>query len=93
MKETNCNACQEAFIEKYASEEAASAVENMNFREAGGKKAAVRPTPLKDLFALHNQRITSTCVHYQKTSNNKSLNIMFCIVAKKCIPSVYIFLR
>lgn len=32
---------QEAFIEKYASEDAASALEKMDFRVAGGKKAAV----------------------------------------------------
>lgn len=32
---------QEAFVRKYASEEAASAELNMSFREAGGKKAAV----------------------------------------------------
>ena len=32
---------QEAFVERYASEDAASALERMDFRAAGGKKAAV----------------------------------------------------
>jgi len=67
-----CLSFQEAFIAKYASEDAASALEKMDFRAAGGKKAAV----VVELVGKDRE-----VIRMQKTAKLQEVTLTSCRIA------------
>ena len=68
-----CVSFQDAFVEKYASEDAASALDKMDFRAAGRKKAAI----VVELVGKDRE-----VTRMQKTANLQEVTLTACRIAR-----------